>query len=137
MTSSRNDYLVKRSKQIERRKRLVTYISIMSFGGSMLFGAVNTLQQAWQQPQQSVVNTVENEFQKQVKGYELVLEREPNNQLALEKLSLLRLRMKDTKGAIALLDKLVKLHPDRQDYKTVLTNLKKGEEQEKNSKLKL
>ncbi|MEH2069203.1 MAG: tetratricopeptide repeat protein [Nostoc sp.] len=127
MASSGNDYLVKRSKQIERRKRLVTYISIMSFSGSMLFGAVNTLQQAWQRPQHSVVNTVENEFQKQVKGYELVLQREPNNQLALEKLSLLRLRMKDTKGAIALLEKLVKLHPNRQDYKTVLDNVKSRE----------
>ncbi|MFN6559755.1 MAG: tetratricopeptide repeat protein [Nostoc sp. ChiSLP01] len=134
MAISGNNYLLKRSKQIERRKRIITYISIVSFGGSMLFTVVNTLQQAWHQPQQPAINKVENELQKQLKGYELVLQREPNNKLALEKLSLLRLRMKDRKGAIALLEKLVKLHPDRQDYKTVLTNLKNREEQEKNSK---
>ncbi|MEH2052152.1 tetratricopeptide repeat protein [Nostoc sp.] len=128
MAISEDNYLVKRSKQIERRKRVVTYISLISFGGSIVFTGVNSLQQAWQQPQQSVINTAENEFQKQLKSYELLLQREPDNQLALEKLSLLRIRMKDTKGAIALMEKLVKLHPDRQDYKTVLKDVKNREE---------
>ncbi|MFM5889767.1 MAG: tetratricopeptide repeat protein, partial [Dolichospermum sp.] len=64
------------------------------------------------------------ELQKQIKGYELVLQREPNNQTALEKLSILRLNLGDKQGAIALIEKLVKLHPDRQDYQTVLRDVK-------------
>jgi hypothetical protein len=31
----------------------------------------------------------------------------------------------DNQGAIALIEKLVELHPDRQDYQTVLANIKK------------
>jgi predicted Zn-dependent protease len=61
----------------------------------------------------------------QPQNYELLLQREPNNQLALEKLSIIRLNSGDDKGAITLMEKLLKLHPDRQDYKTVLRDVKK------------
>ena len=125
MASSSDDYLVQRGKQIERKKRIVTYIGLLSFGGSMLFGGVNTIKQAWEKPKQAVVQSAETELQKHVKGYELVLQREPNNQMALEKLSIIRLKSGDNKGAITLIEKLIKLHPDRQDYKTVLANTKK------------
>ena len=125
MASSSDDYLVQRGKQIERKKRIVTYIGLLSFGGSMLFGGVNTIKQAWEKPKQAVVQTAETELQKQIKGYELVLQREPNNQMALEKLSIIRIKSGDNKGAITLIEKLIKLHPDRQDYKTVLANTKK------------
>ena len=125
MATSGNDYLVQRGKQIERKKRIVTYIGMVSFSGSMLFGGVNTIKQAWEKPKQAVVQSAETDLQKLVKGYELVLQREPNNQTALEKLSMIRLRMGDNKSAIALMERLVKLHPDRQDYQTVLANTKK------------
>jgi cytochrome c-type biogenesis protein CcmH/NrfG len=124
MATSGDDYLVQRGKQIERKKRIVTYIGMVSFGGSMLFGGVNTIKQAWEKPKQAVVQSAETELQKQVKGYELVLQREPNNQTALEKLSMIRLRMGDNKSAIALMERLVKLHPDRQDYQAVLADVK-------------
>ncbi|MBO1053621.1 MAG: tetratricopeptide repeat protein [Dolichospermum sp. DET73] len=125
MATSGDDYLVQRGKQIERKKRIVTYIGMVSFGGSMLFGGVNTIKQAWEKPKQAVVQSAETELQKQVKGYDLVLQREPNNQTALEKLSMIRLRMGDNKSAIALMERLVKLHPDRQDYQAVLADVKK------------
>jgi hypothetical protein len=126
MASAESDYLEKRRKQIARKQRIVTYISLFGFGGSILFGGFNTIKQAWEKPKEPVVvQSTETELQKQTKGYELVLQREPNNQLALEKLSILRLKSGDDKGAIALMEKLVKLHPDRQDYKTVLADVKK------------
>jgi hypothetical protein len=123
MTNS-NDYFIQRGKQIERKKRIVTYISVASFGGSILFGGINFVQQALQKPQQPVVvQSTESQLQTQVKGYELVLQREPNNQMALEKLSIIRLNSGDNQGAIALLEKLSQQHPDRQDYKILLTNV--------------
>ena len=125
MATSGDDYLVQRGKQIERKKRIVTYIGMVSFGGSMLFGGLNTIKQAWEKPKQALVQSAETELQKQIKGYELVLQREPNNQTALEKLSIIRLRMGDNKSAIALMERLVKLHPDRQDYQAVLADVKK------------
>lgn len=125
MTSSDSDYLVKRGKQIERKKRIITYISLVGFGSSMIFGAFSTVQQGRQQPEAAIVQSAESELEKQVRGYELVLQREPNNQMALENLANLRLKMGDKKGAITLLEKLVKLYPDRQDYQTTLQDVKK------------
>jgi hypothetical protein len=125
MTNSSDDYLVRRGKQIERKKRIVTYIGLISFGGSILFGGVNAIKQSWEKPKQAVVQTAGNDLQTQIKGYELVLQREPNNQMALERLSIMRLRSGDNQGGIALIEKLIKLHPDREDYKTVLADVKK------------
>ncbi|MEI6444034.1 MAG: tetratricopeptide repeat protein [Nostocales cyanobacterium ELA583] len=126
MTNSESDYLTQRANQIKRKQKIVTYISLLGFGGSILFGGVNTVKQAWEKPKQpAAVQSAETELQKQVKGYELVLQREPNNQTALEKLSIMRLRSGDNKGAITLMERLVKLHPDRQDYKTVLAGVRK------------
>ena len=126
MTISEKEYFAQRSKKIENRKRIFTIVSIVSFFGSIAFGGISTvLSSAKQQPQQPATESVITQLQKQAQGYKLVLQREPNNQVALEKLSIIRVRSGDTQGAIALIERLVKLHPDRQDYKTVLAEVKK------------
>ncbi len=128
MPGKGEEYLIARKKQIERRQRIVTIVSIVSFVGSTVFAIVPSIQQAIQSPKPATASvSPESALQQQVKGYELVLQREPENQLALEKLSLLRLELKDTKGAMASLEKLIKLHPEREDYKTVLKQIKKRE----------
>ncbi|MDF5709879.1 MAG: tetratricopeptide repeat protein [Nostoc sp. S4] len=128
MSGKGEEYLISRKKQIERRQRILTIVSIVSFVGSTAFAAIPAIQQAIESPK-SVAASISPELalQQQVRGYELVLQREPENQLALEKLSLLRLQLKDAKGAMESLEKLVKLHPERQDYKTVLEQIKKQE----------
>lgn len=126
MASSGEDYLVVRQRQIERKKRILTIVSVVSFVGSTVFGVVQLAQRATDSPSPvTTTKSPESSLQEQAKGYELVLQREPNNQVALEKLSLLRVQMQDYKGASELLEKLVKLHPDRQDYKVVLEDMNK------------
>lgn len=115
MAGSGEEYVIIRKKQIERRQKIVTIVSLVSFVGSTVFARIPAIQQA-NQPKPAIASpSAESVLQQQVQGYELVLQREPENQLALEKLSLLRLHLKDAKGAMEPLEKLVKLHPNRQD----------------------
>jgi len=126
MTSSDEDYFVVRKRQIERKKRILTVVSVISFVGSMVMGVVPAIQRATQSPSPvTTTKSTESLLQEQAKGYELVLQREPNNQKALEKLSLVRVQMQDFKGAAEILEKLVKLYPDKKEYKIILEDMKK------------
>lgn len=129
MAGSGEEYLIARKKQIGRRQKILTIVSMFSFFSSTVFAVIPAIQQA-SQPKPAIASpSAESVLQQQARGYELVLQREPENQLALEKLSLLRLQLKNAKGAMELLEKLVKLHPERQDYKTVLVHAKKKTEE--------
>lgn len=127
-----------RQQRSQRLKKIMSLVGIVSFGGSALFGIGNMFKSAFQAPQQvqtAEVVSVEKQLQKQAQGYENVLKREPENVTALEGLVKVRLEMGDKQGAIELLQKLVGLYPEREDYKVVLeqTRLevgKKGEVEE-------
>ncbi|KYC42997.1 hypothetical protein WA1_12900 [Scytonema hofmannii PCC 7110] len=125
MASTGEEYLITRQKQIDRRKRIVTWVSIISFAGSGMAAVVPALQKITQNETQQKVESPEVSLKQQAQGFELVLQREPENVVALEGLVKLRIHFKDVRGAIPLMEKLVKLHPTRQDYKTALEQLKK------------
>lgn len=104
----------------KRFQRIVTWVSIVAFFGSTLYGAISTINHALTLPSPKLAASPESQLQAQAQGYELVLQREPENQAALEGLVLTRLKMNSADAAIAPLEKLVKLYPERQDYKSVL-----------------
>ncbi|MDX2230849.1 MAG: tetratricopeptide repeat protein [Leptolyngbyaceae cyanobacterium bins.349] len=64
------------------------------------------------------------ELEARVKGYELVLQREPDNQSALRGLLETRLALGDIKGAIAPLEKLSKANPNETLYSVLLAQAK-------------
>ncbi|MEH1940929.1 MAG: tetratricopeptide repeat protein [Nostoc sp.] len=125
MPSSGEEYLIARKKQIERRRKIVTIVSMFSFFGSTVFAIIPAIQQASQPKPATASASPESLLQQQAQGYELVLKREPENLTALEGLVNVRLKLKDTQSVIAPLEKLVKLRPDRSNYKVLLEQIKK------------
>lgn len=111
----------------KRFKQIVTLVSIVSFFGSSAYGAVGAISSALKQPTEDATTAPasrESQLQAQARGYELVLKREPENQVALKGLVGVRLQANNMKGAIAPLQKLVQLNPAQQEYKVLLAQMK-------------
>ncbi|WP_293182658.1 MULTISPECIES: tetratricopeptide repeat protein [unclassified Microcoleus] len=109
----------------DRIKQIFAFVSMAGFAGSTIFGMVSLFSsglssQHRQKPVAAVVVSQESLLAAQERGYETVLQREPQNQTALEGLANVRLEMDDRVGAIEPLEKLVKLNPDKADYKVLL-----------------
>ncbi|MCT7973590.1 tetratricopeptide repeat protein [Laspinema olomoucense] len=68
----------------------------------------------------STTNSQQGDLEAQARGYELVVQREPNNETALRGLLETRLKLQDIPGAIAALEKLVAINPQRTDYAVLL-----------------
>ncbi|RCJ22015.1 Tfp pilus assembly protein PilF [Nostoc minutum NIES-26] len=70
-----------------------------------------------------------SKLEDEVRGYELVLQREPENQTALKgllqaRLQLLSLKQGDIQGVIEPLEKLAKLNPEKTEYGVLLAQAK-------------
>ena len=117
----------------DRIKQIFAFVSMAGFAGSTIFGMVSLfssgLSSQHQQKQAAVAVSQESLLAAQERGYVVVLQREPQNQTALEGLANVRLQMNNKVGAIEPLEKLVKLNPGRSDYKALLGQAKgKGKE---------
>ncbi len=126
MTSSEREYMESRQRSLQRKQKLIALIGTIGFGGSMLFTLVPLFKSGLQQQNQPEIIEVESaevQLKAQEKGYESVLQREPENLTALEALVNVRLQLNDTKGAIEPLEKLVELSPEREDYQALLAEL--------------
>ncbi|WP_293232475.1 MULTISPECIES: tetratricopeptide repeat protein [unclassified Microcoleus] len=118
-----------RDSYASRIKQIFAFVSMAGFAGSTIFGMVSLFSsglssQHRQKPVAAVVVSQESLLAAQEREYQTVLQREPQNQTALEGLANVRLEMKDDVGAIEPLEKLVKLNPDRADYKDLLGQAK-------------
>lgn len=126
------------SKKNERKKRILrifTAISAIAFLGSAGFGFIRMLTNPAQSTQVSTqAEDLTQQLQAQARGYEMVLQREPENQIALQGLVEIRLQMKDFEGTIEPLKTLVKLNPQQDQYKTLLATVKQQVEQEGDGK---
>jgi cytochrome c-type biogenesis protein CcmH/NrfG len=126
------------SKKEERKKRILrifTLISAIAFLGSAGFGLIRMLTNPAQSTQVSTqAEDLTQQLQAQARGYEMVLQREPKNQTALQGLVEIRLQMNDFERIIKPLETLVRLSPEQEQYKTLLATVKQQVEQEEDSK---
>ena len=114
----------KQNKSLQRFLILASGLAFLSstavfviqgmFGSSQLSPTTN----------RSTTLSLEEQFIQQIEGYELVLQREPNNPVALEGLLTLRLQLRDARGALEPLEKLIELYPDQERYRQTLNIVK-------------
>lgn len=117
-------------RRMERRKRLqkiMVFISVVAFLGMTSSRLGGMFKKAFEPSGPSQAEQVEaavSQLERQEKGYEAVLQREPENQMVLESLVRVRLEQNKLVEAIGPLEKLVELYPDREDYRGLLKQLK-------------
>ncbi|MEN9520868.1 MAG: hypothetical protein RLZZ381_3456 [Cyanobacteriota bacterium] len=105
--------------------RIFTGISAMAFLGSSGYGLIRMLTNPAQSTQVSAqAEDLTQQLQAQAQGYEMVLQREPENQVALQGLVEIRLQMKDFERTIEPLETLVRLNPKQEEYKALLATIK-------------
>lgn len=125
MESTEKKYIEDKVRRSDRTKQIFALVSMVGFAGSAIFGIVSLFSsglssQHRQKPVPAAAVSQESLLATQEREYQTVLQREPQNQTALEGLANVRLEMNNAKGAIEPLEKLVKLHPDRADYQALL-----------------
>ncbi|HEY9624055.1 MAG TPA: tetratricopeptide repeat protein [Crinalium sp.] len=107
------------------QQRMFILASIAFFLGTASINALHFYSVATADASGSAaVASQEPTLEDQEHGYELVLQREPDNQVALKGLAATRIEMNNPKGAIAPLEKLVKLNPGQAEYATLLADAK-------------
>ncbi len=105
----------------------VMLFSLITVSALPLVGSVIEGQQFAKSPSNEIITLSQQELTKlaaEASGYEKVLEREPNNDTALNGLLDIRLQQKDIESAIAPLAKLAKIHPEQTEYSTLLAQAK-------------
>ena len=108
-------------------QRILVILSALAFAGSTVIGIIGLYVNAFQAPKDATSTATASkdaQLKAQERGYELVLQREPENQLALRGLVEARLQRNDLQGAIEPMEKLVKLNPDNPQYKALLDGIK-------------
>lgn len=109
---------------------VVMAIAAIAFMGVLIAPFLGAFQQTGSQTASTAASPTvspaaqQAELETQAKGYQLVLQREPNNQTALRGLLEIRIRQGDIKGAIEPLQKLAELNPDEADYTILLAQAK-------------
>lgn len=101
--------------------------SLITVSALPLVGSVVEGKQMMNDPNQESIALSKQELTMmaaEASGYQKVLEREPNNDTALNGLLKIRLQQKDLTGAIAPLAKLAKLHPELTEYGVLLAQAK-------------
>jgi tetratricopeptide (TPR) repeat protein len=106
---------------------LVVAVSLLALTGFSLFPIFNLVLDsgaAVATEPNSLSTAQTNQLQLQAQGYAKVLQKEPDNQVALKGLLDTRLQLGDVKGSLAPLEKIAALNPQTPDYTVLLAQTK-------------
>lgn len=105
---------------------IVLIVAVVAFAGVSFAPAIQAFLQsrndteAANNANAATPEAATNELATQARGYELVLEREPDNQTALRGLIDARIQLGDIAGVIEPIQKLVELNPGQTEYAVLL-----------------
>ncbi len=104
---------------------LVAALAFVGFSIIPIFEGIRESQQVSGTPTSAAAtpDAQKNELQAQEKGYEVVLQREPDNQTVLRALIDTRLKLGNIKGTVEPLEKLVRLNPNDSQYAVLLAQV--------------
>ena len=105
---------------------LLVFMLLALVGFSILPLLSSIAQQQTDDPAAVVASPSPNrsQLEAEASGYQLVLEREPNNETALRGLLKTRLNQGDFERATVPLEKMAQLHPEQADYAVLLAQVK-------------
>lgn len=115
--------------------QIILALAVLTFVGISLVPIISALNDTSSStpnpsnPRDVATSNQTSKLQDEVRGYELVLQREPENQTALKglleaRLQLLSLKQGDIQGVIQPLEKLAKLNPQQSEYGVLLAQAK-------------
>lgn len=102
---------------------VVIGIIVVAFIGVSVFPLLNSSgnqQQANTVPSPTATQQSQEDLASKARGYEAVLEREPDNESALQGLIEVRIQQGDIEGALVPLEKLADLNPEQDAYRILL-----------------
>lgn len=75
---------------------------------------------------------INSQIEREIAGYQSVIDDEPENRFALERLVELNLQRGDLQGALPHMEKLVEIHPEDERYQEVLGIIQQGLQEQEN-----
>lgn len=122
-----------------RRRWLISVVLVLAVVGFVGFSMAPLITTAFKENQRPQIarspsgqtpGTIDkSQLENQARGYESVLQREPDNQTALRGLVQARIRLRDLKGAVPPLEKLAALNPNETEVRLVLGQVYATEKQ--------
>ncbi|MBE9223435.1 hypothetical protein IQ215_12080 [Cyanobacterium stanieri LEGE 03274] len=119
----------------KKGKEIFKKVFIILSGLSFVFFSISAVVNMIVNPQTPVTeengnpqgdNSAITQIEREIAGYESVLENEPENRFALERLVELNLQRGDLQGALPHIEKLVEVNPENERYQEVLGIIQQG-----------
>ncbi len=104
---------------------IILVLMILALIGFSLLPIFDTLiSQSNSNNNATAIDTTKQKLESEIKGYELVLQKESDNQTALRGILEAKLKLGDIPGAIAPLEALAQLNPQQTDYTVLVAQAK-------------
>ena len=119
------------NKMLQRIMIVIFGLAFVASTGAIIIAGLFDNKNSAQSPVVSNTLSLEEQAEIQARGYEKVLEREPQNMTALTGLAEIYLQTGNVEKAIPPLEKLVQFYPEQKEFEQILQAIKQQKAQQK------